>query len=189
MNEAQQQAFLTQFWDDHVRKKATSGVLLECNIAVANLREYYSLIGKQHNITQMKTIPERGTIWLIKDAGGTPLSCLYMTYCYDCLKGTGVGEKHILQWSYSYTKDLPQYRRCGLNTTLRLASMLWANENGWDYINSVPFELAHSNHILEKLNFQKHYDSHFDSYYYIKNITNKSTLLEMISNQLQKYLV
>ena len=189
MNKTQQEAFLAQFWQDHIVSKGTTGLLLECSISVADLQEYYSLIGKQYNITRMKTIPDRGTIWLIKDAQGLPISCLYMTYCYDGLKGTGEGTKHILQWSYSYTRDLPQYRRRGLNITLRLASMLWANENGWDYMNSVPFELAHSNSILEKLDFQRHYDSHFDSYYYIKAINNKSTLLEIISKQLEKYLV
>ncbi len=138
MNKTKQEAFLAQFWQDHIVSKGTTGLLLESNISVADLQEYYSLIGKQYNITQMKTIPDRGTIWLIKDSHGLPISCLYMTYCNDCLKGAGQGIKHILQWSYSYTRDLPQYRRCGLNITLRLASMLWANENGWDYMNSVP---------------------------------------------------
>ena len=60
----------------------------------------------------------------------------------------------ILQWSYAFT--LPSHRRQGWSKLLRQASMDWASQLGFNYINSVPLPGAPSLHLLNKLDFTRY---------------------------------
>ena len=191
MNQNNPEEFLQSFWKQYVKDKKGSRLLSNCTIAVcSNLKDYYRLIGTRKPTTRIKTLPSNQMIWVILDQEGIMLSSLHMTYCNNCLCATKPHKPHkphILKWSYSYTKDDPKYRRCGLNLALRLASMLWANHNGWNYLNSVPFEMAHSNFILQKLEFEKIYDES-QEFIYLKDITDKKKLQQSIHLHLEKYL-
>ena len=149
MNKEKIKTFLNDFTTKFLNKPGNK-LLNECTLEICNnLLDYYSLINvSKKNPCRIKNIPENQIIWVIKDSTGLILSSLYMTYIYTSKK------KKILQWSYSYTRNDIKYRRCGLNIALRLASMIWANHNKWDYMNSVPFPDSNSNYILKKMNFQ-----------------------------------
>lgn len=177
-------AFLESFNTTYLGKG--SGLLSSCTLQVCtNLPEYHKLT---KNTTRLTSIPEDQIIWVVKDMDELLLSSLHLTYIKGLLHGARTGTQQIVQWSYSFTREDEKYRRCGLNTTLRLASMLWANSNGWDYINSVPFEHAHSNAILQKMGFTKLYDNYDDSMYYIKDITSKQQVINMCDSMIAKYL-
>jgi len=153
---------------------------------VKDLDEYYTFINlPKKNSSRMKTIPQNQMIWILIDSNRKILSSLHMTYMYELIED--IHKEHILQWSYSYTRDHPDYRRKGLNTVLRIVSMLWTSENDLDYIHSSPFIDGNANYILKKLNFTPFNNDFIQGY--LKQIKDKKELLILCNNTLEYYLV
>jgi hypothetical protein len=175
-----QQTLLTAFTQQYLSRQ--SGILSQCHlVAEVSNRDYNLLVGKNAS-PRRSPLPTDQYIWgLVLTETGQLVSLLHLTYINDCMLGAEPGQHEIIQWSYSYTLDLPEYRRQGLNTCLRLASILWANQNNYSYMNSVPFTHAHSTPLLVKLGFKRYYDKVFNLDYYIRDIRNRVEVLQLVN--------
>ncbi len=146
-------------------------------IAEVNLDNYNRLVAESRHY-HIKNLPKDQFIWGINNKQGKLVSILHMTYIYDNMYGADPGPQHIIQWCYSYTNN--DYRRKGLSRLLRLASCIWANNQGYSYINSVPLPNSNSISLLENMGFTKCYDKYFDTSYYILDIRDITNLNKMV---------
>ena len=179
------QAFLDNFYLQYIAP-LNHPLFQKCRlVAKVEQRDYQRLLGKSPVINNL---PEDQSIWgLVNSDTEHVVSILHLTKIHDCMLGATPGQHHILQWSYAFTLDQPPYIRQGLSSILRLASILWANSLGCDYINSVPFPGSQSNALLQGFEFTRYYDRQFDLDYYIKEITDTEQLIGYVKERLQKY--
>ena len=156
-----------------------SGFLSQCHLETeVSLSDYNHCLSKGANQQPLKRLPPHQFLYgLVHTESKTLVSVLHLVYLYGCMGGAEPGPQHILQWSYAYTLDDKKYRRQGCSLALRLASMIWAQQQGWNYINSVPLPGAHSEPLLKSLGFTPFYDGDDDIYYiYQLSKTNLSGL-------------
>ena len=166
------QSFLDIFNRQHLASHP--GIFGQCQlVGQVSLKDYNQFVGRA-NLHRVTKLSDDQTIWALVDKQtGALVSTLFMTYIYGCMGGASPGSHHILQWSYSFTKDSPEYRRQGLNTLLRLTSMLWAHKHGCSYINSIPLSGAHSSNLVESLGFTRYYDRVMEEDYYISRVKER----------------
>ncbi len=182
---SQAQAFLATFQQQYL--KPLNHPLLSRARLVAQVDQkcYQRLVGKKH---RLKNLPDQQSIWgLVNGETGQLVSIIHLTSIHDCMLGATPGPHQILQWSYTFTDPSPKYRRQGLSSALRLASMLWGASQGVEYINSVPFPGSESNPLLQSFGFTRYYDRPFDLDYYIKDITDQTALAHYVQGRLARY--
>jgi len=182
------QTFLDIFNRQHLASHP--GIFGQCRLVEqVALKDYNKFVGNSH-LHRLTKLTEDQTIWALVDKKtGALVSSLFMTYINGCMGGASPGSHHILQWSYSFTKDSPEYRRQGLNSLLRLTSMLWASKQGCRYINSVPLSGSHSRNLVESLGFTRHYDWVIEEDYYILDIKDQDALTTLVKEKLDKYKI
>ena len=187
----QQQVFLDTFPMTHLKSLTSERrVLGRCRL-VANLstKDYNQLVAKGGSQAPLRRLPPDQYLWgLVDRDSGELISCLHLAYFHTCMGGAEPGPQHILQWCYAYTLDDPRYRRQGCSLALRLASMCWAQTQGYGYLNSVPLPGAHSNPLLLSLGFTAYYAKQDDDVYYIYRLGSPDKLESLVRGRLTKYL-
>ena len=156
-------------------------------VAEVDLNAYHKFASSRQTAPIKRLGPDQRIWKLVDRTTGELVSTLLMTYIHGCMGGASGGPHHILQWSYSFTRDDPKYRRQGLSTLLRLTSMKWAQERGCRYVNSVPLSGSHSNGILQNFGFTRHYDAVMSDDYYILEISDPDKVVELVQRGLAKY--
>ena len=173
------QTFLTDFNRQYLSK--CSGLLSNCQlVSNLSLSEYNKMVTHQSNL---RRLPPNQYLWGLVDETGKLISTLHFALLHGCMGGAEPGPQHILQWCYAYTLDDTRYRRQGCSLAIRLATMLWANDRGIDYLNSVPLAGAHSIPLLKSLGFIPFYDGD-DDIYYIYHLTN-SNIPKLVQDRLR----
>ena len=156
-------------------------------VAEVDLKAYHKFCYTRQTAPVKRLGPDQ-RIWALVDrASGELVSTLHLTYIHGCMGGAKPGPHQIIQWSYSFTRDDPKYRRQGLSTLLRLTSMRWAQMRGCHYVNSVPLSGSHSNGILQNLGFKRHYDWVMSDDYYILEISDPDKVAELVGSKMARY--
>ena len=171
----QQQSFLDSFTKDYLTP--LSGLLSKCRLVVIDqLKEYNRLIGASRS-SGLKSLASNQLLWgIVEIETGKLLSVLFMTLLETEMKPFIGKTSRILQWSYTFTLDTKSTRRQGLSKMLRLASIIWASKNHYQYINSVPLKGAYSEAILLKFGMSQYKERDL-SYYYLNIEASKLEIL------------